>query len=117
MASAITVRELMSTDLVTLTATVTDGDGDTDTVTVSYDVNDRPNFAAETYVWMPVDQAQQAPGYESGYPIGLEVSDLDSTLTVVITGSCQPCSSHSTCGMPTSGNTRLLTPMIFESSR
>jgi Ca2+-binding RTX toxin-like protein len=34
---------------------------------------------------MPVDPAQQSPGYESGYPIGLEVSDLDSTLTVVIT--------------------------------
>jgi VCBS repeat-containing protein len=65
--------------------TITDGDGDTDTVAVSYVVSDRPNFATDSYVWLPVDQAQQAPGYEAGYPIGLELSDLDSTLTVTIT--------------------------------
>jgi T1SS-143 domain-containing protein len=64
--------------------TITDGDGDTDTVAVSYEVSDRPNLATDSYVWLPVDQAQQAPGYEAGYPIGLEVSDLDSTLTVTI---------------------------------
>ncbi|MEN8108316.1 MAG: type I secretion C-terminal target domain-containing protein, partial [Pseudomonadota bacterium] len=65
--------------------TITDGDGDTDSVAVSYNVNDRPNFETESFVWLPVDRGEQSPGFEGGYPIGLNVSDLDSTLSVEIT--------------------------------
>ncbi len=50
------------------------------------DNNHAAVFDAESYVWLSVDVAQMQLEYECGYPIRLNVTDVDSIVTVEITG-------------------------------
>ncbi len=71
------------------TYTIQDEGGLTQSTSLNVTINgqnDRTIFNTGTFVWLPVAMDEMAPEYQDGYPIDLPVADVDSTLTVEITG-------------------------------
>jgi VCBS repeat-containing protein len=70
------------------TYTIRDDDGQTKSTSLTVTINgqnDSVVFTSQHYVWLPLESAQLAPEYTGGYPIGFDIFDVDSSLTIEIT--------------------------------